>query len=100
MCLISVQAQGLSMTTSTDTFINKRIGRYEIRERIGSGGMARVFKAWDTNLERPVAIKILHDHLTEDPTFKERFEREAKLVAGLNHPNIVQIYDYNITDLD
>ncbi len=88
------------MTTSTDTFINKHIGRYEIRERIGSGGMARVFKAWDTNLERPVAIKILHDHLTEDPNFKERFEREAKLVAGLNHPNIVQIYDYDFIDFN
>jgi serine/threonine protein kinase len=88
------------MSTSTDTFINKRIGRYEIRERVGTGGMARVFKVRDTNLDRMVAVKILHDHLTTDPTFKERFEREAKLVAAMNHPNIVQIYDYDTVNFD
>ena len=63
-------------------FINTRVGRYEIRERIGTGGMARVFKAWDTNLDRAVAIKILHEHLADDPTFKERFKREAKFIAS------------------
>lgn len=72
-----------------------RIGRYEIRERIGAGGTARVYKAWDSNLERMVALKILYEHLAEDTTFKERFEREAKLIAGFNHPNIVQVYDFN-----
>lgn len=87
------------MSLSTDLLINKRLGRYEIRERIGVGGMARVFKAWDTNLDRTVAIKVLHEHLVDDPTFKDRFEREAKLVAGLNHPNIVKIYDYSMVEL-
>ena len=58
--------------------------------------MARVYKAWDTNLERLVAIKILHEHLADDPTFKERFEREAKFIASFNHPNIVQVYDFNV----
>jgi serine/threonine protein kinase len=77
-----------------------RIDRYELRERIGSGGMARVFKGWDTTLERLVAIKILHDHLADDPTFKDRFEREAKFVAGINHPNIVQVYDFNVIERD
>jgi serine/threonine protein kinase len=86
------------MSTVTDTFINKRIGRYEIRERIGVGGMARVYKAWDSNLDRTVAVKILHDHLAEDATFKERFEREAKFIASLNHPNIVQVYDFSMTN--
>jgi serine/threonine protein kinase len=76
-------------------FINTHIGRYEVRERIGSGGMARVFKAWDTNLDRPVAIKILHEHLADDATFKERFKREAKFIAGFSHPNIVPIYDFD-----
>jgi serine/threonine protein kinase len=76
-------------------FLNTRIGRYEIRERIGSGGMARVYKAWDSNLDRPVAIKILHEHLADDPTFKERFKREAKFIASFNHPNIVPIYDFD-----
>ncbi|MBL8161541.1 MAG: serine/threonine protein kinase [Anaerolineae bacterium] len=85
------------MVVSTDTLLNRRIGRYDIRERIGSGGMARVFKGVDKNLERLVAIKILHEHLAEEAGFKERFEREAKLVASLNHPNIVQVYDYDVT---
>jgi serine/threonine protein kinase len=79
---------------------NTRIDRYEIRERVGSGGMARVYKAWDTVLERLVAVKILHDHLADDPSFKERFEREAKIVAGFDHPNIVRIYDYSVVDRD
>jgi serine/threonine protein kinase len=62
--------------------------------------MARVFKAKDTRLDRPVAVKILHEHLVDDPSFKDRFEREAKLVASLNHPNIVQIYDYSSFERD
>lgn len=79
---------------------NLRIDRYVLQERIGTGGMARVYKALDTNLDRPVAIKILHEHLSDDPSFKERFENEAKLIASLNHPNIVQIYDFNWYDRD
>ncbi|HVU12659.1 MAG TPA: serine/threonine-protein kinase [Phototrophicaceae bacterium] len=75
--------------------LNGQLDRYQLRERIGSGGMARVYKAWDTSLERVVAIKVLHEHLADDPTFKERFEREAKFIAGFNHPNIVQVYDFN-----
>jgi serine/threonine protein kinase len=75
---------------------NGQLDRYELKERIGTGGMARVYKAWDTSLERLVAIKILHEHLADDPTFKERFEREAKFIASFNHPNIVQVYDFNV----
>jgi serine/threonine protein kinase len=74
--------------------------RYTIHERIGAGGMARVFKAKDTNLDRWVAVKILHEHLSDDPNFSERFTREAKLVASLNHPNIVQVYDYSSFERD
>lgn len=85
----------------TDSALMKmRFGRYEIRDRLGAGGMARVFKGYDANLERLVAIKIMHDHLTEEPTFKERFEREARLVASLNHPNIVQVYDFDTMEID
>ncbi|RMG83573.1 MAG: serine/threonine protein kinase [Chloroflexi bacterium] len=87
------------MSQTTERWINTTIGRYKILEVIGSGGMARVYRAWDTNLERPVAVKILHEHLSND-TFKERFEREAKLVAALNHPNIVQIYDFDSIEID
>ena len=75
-------------------------GRYEVQERIGTGGMARVYKAYDTNLERPVAIKLLHDHLADHATFKERFIREARFVASFNHPNIVQIYDFNVLEAE
>jgi serine/threonine protein kinase len=72
-----------------------RLDRYELRERIGAGGTARVYKAYDTTLEREVAIKVLYEHLAEDAAFQERFEREAKLVAAFNHPNIVQVYDFS-----
>ncbi len=88
------------MSLSTDIFLHRKLGRYEIRERLGVGGMARVFMGWDTTLERQVAIKILHEHLVEDSSFKERFDREAKLVATLNHPNIVQVYDYDTIDIN
>lgn len=81
--------------TDTTIALLASLGRYEFRDRLGSGGMARVYQAFDTKLDRLVAIKLLHDHLSEDPTFKERFEREAKLIAGLNHPNIVQVYDFS-----
>jgi serine/threonine protein kinase len=81
--------------------MNTRLGeRYELRERIGAGGMARVFKAWDTTLERAVAVKILYEHLAEDNTFKQRFEQEAKFVASFNHPYIVQVYDFNSFERD
>lgn len=78
--------------------LNGQLDRYEIRERLGTGGMARVYKAWDTNLERNVAIKILHEHLADDPLFKQRFEREARFIASFNHPNIVQVYDYAVIE--
>src|SRR5215207_546419 len=77
-------------------FVGSRVDRYEVQARVGTGGMARVYRAHDTNLDRTVAIKILHEHLADDPSFKERFEREAKLVASLSHPNIVQVYDFNV----
>src|SRR5579863_5822945 len=75
--------------------LGSRLGRYDIRERLGRGGMATVYKAWDMNLDRWVAVKVLHDHLAEESDFKQRFEREAKLIATLSHPNIVQIYDFD-----
>ncbi|MEZ4667935.1 MAG: serine/threonine-protein kinase [Anaerolineae bacterium] len=84
------------MPASTNVFVKQKIDRYELQQPLGVGGMARVFVGWDSVLERPVAIKFLHDHLADDATFMERFQREAKLVATLNHPNIIQIYDYNI----
>jgi eukaryotic-like serine/threonine-protein kinase len=68
-------------------------GRYELEELVGAGGMSSVFKARDTLLERHVALKILHQHFTEDEQYVERFRREARAVASLSHPNIVTILD-------
>ena len=68
-------------------------GRYRILRTLGGGGMARVFLAEDESLHRKVAIKVLAERYAEDEQFIERFQREARAAAGLNHPNIVQVYD-------
>src|SRR6266699_1447083 len=72
----------------------RRLGKYQLQQRLGLGGMAEVWKALDTQLQRHVAIKLLHANLKEDPHFIARFEREAQLIASLHHPNIVQIPDF------
>ena len=69
-------------------------GRYELIELIASGGMADVYRARDSLLDRDVAIKVLAEHLSNDPAFVARFQREAKAVARLIHPNIVSLFDY------
>lgn len=74
--------------------------RYQLQDHLGTGGMARVYKATDTALERTVAIKVLHDHLAEDAMLRTRFEREAKFIASFNHPNVIQIFDYATTKHD
>src|SRR3954466_13061577 len=74
-----------------------RIGHYEIRDCIGRGGMGLVYLALDTRLDRRVAIKCLRAELFEK-VYRERFKREALLLAKLNHPNIVQIYDFVETE--
>lgn len=68
--------------------------RYKVVAKIGSGGMAEVYKAIDSVLDRPVAVKVLHRHFAEDEDFVSRFKREAQAAAALNHPNIVSIYDW------
>jgi eukaryotic-like serine/threonine-protein kinase len=68
--------------------------RYELRERIGVGAMATVWRGWDTRLHRFVAVKLLARALGADPSFIARFEREARHAASLNHPNIVTIFDF------
>ena len=69
-----------------------RIGHYRVVAELGRGGMGIVYKAHEESLNRFVAIKVLGEHLTEDPGHVERFLREARSAAALNHPNIVQIY--------
>ncbi len=70
------------------------IGPYQVLEQLGQGGMATVFKAYHPSLDRYVAIKALHPAFMEDPNFLARFQREARVVAKLEHPNIVPIYDF------
>ena len=70
------------------------LGRYRIIEQLGRGGMATVFRAFDPNLDRHVAVKVLPSYEADDPTFTARFAQEAQTVAKLSHPNILQIYDF------
>ena len=79
--------------------INKTFGeRYRIIERLGAGGMASGFKAYDTRLEREVALKIILPGKQESDLFIKRFEREAKALARLTHTNIVHVIDYGEQD--
>jgi serine/threonine protein kinase len=71
-------------------------GRYQLGDRLGSGGMSTVYKAVDRVLERTVAVKVLAEHLSDDEKFVARFRREALAVAKLIHPNIVQVYDTGV----
>jgi serine/threonine protein kinase len=70
-----------------------RLGPYEIQAPLGAGGMGEVYRALDTRLDRIVAIKILPSHLSEDPEARERFDREARTISSLNHPNICTLHD-------
>src|SRR5215469_315295 len=74
------------------------LGPYEIQSPLGAGGMGEVYRALDTRLQRSVAIKILPSHLSENSDAKERFDREAKAISSLNHPNICTLHDVGSQD--
>jgi len=74
--------------------VGENVGPYPIIEQLGQGGMATVFKAYHAALDRYVAINALHPAFNQDITFEARFQREARVVAKLEHPNIVAVYDY------
>ncbi len=67
--------------------VGTQLGPYEVLAPIGAGGMGEVYRARDTRLDRTVAIKVLPEHVAADPDLKQRFEREARTVAALNHPH-------------
>lgn len=75
------------------THAGRSFGRYHLLEPLGEGGMATVYRGYDTRLERPVAIKVIRTDFDRDPAFLKRFEREARALAQLNHPNIVKVLD-------
>ena len=75
-----------------------RLGRYEIRSQIGSGGMGEVYLAWDSDLDRTVALKILPTAIASDPERMRRFVQEAKAASALNHPNILIVHDVGRSD--
>src|SRR5215471_3267364 len=76
----------------------QKLGPYEVVSALGAGGMGEVYRARDTRLGRDVAIKILPKELSADPTRKQRFEREAKAISGLNHPHICVLHDVGSQD--
>ena len=77
-------------------FVNgENVGAYRVVEKLGQGGMATVFKAYHPALDRYVAIKVMHPAFAGDPNFLARFQREARIVAKLDHPHIIPIYDYS-----
>lgn len=79
---------------------HRRIGRYELLAEIGRGGMAVVYRALDTALQREVALKLLHPHLADHAEARKRFEREAHAVARLHHPSIVEVHDFSDASAD
>lgn len=79
-------------------WVGRVLSKVEIKERIGRGNMAEVFLGTHATLNRDVAVKILHSHLTEDDWLMSRFIAEAQAVAGLRHPHIVQVYDFDLVD--
>src|SRR5271169_7069565 len=75
-----------------------KLGPHEIQTALGAGGMGEVYRARDTRLERTVAVKILPSHLSSNPEAKQRFEREARTISSLNHPNICVLHDVGSQD--
>jgi serine/threonine protein kinase len=81
-----------------DPYIGQQFGDYVIQELLGKGGMARVYRALDPNLNRLAAIKVIDPGVADDPEYTRRFKREAQAVAKLTHPNIVSIYQFGVSD--
>ena len=79
-------------------FSGRKLGQYELRERLGRGGMAEVYKAYQPGLDRFVAVKVMLAQLADDESFIERFRREARAVGSLRHAHIVQVFDFGIED--
>lgn len=84
--------------TKSDALIGQELGRILIQQPLGHGGMARVYKGFDQNLRRPVAIKVIAESLRQSASYAQRFERESQAVANLKHPNIVTVFQFGSHD--
>lgn len=89
---------GMIAEEQAHSILERTLGHYKIQSMLGAGGMGEVYRARDTRLDRDVAVKILPEHLAGSPEAFERFEREAKAVAALSHPNILSIFDFGTED--
>jgi len=97
---LSSPADGGSLPGRARLVAGSRLGAFEIVGLIGAGGMGEVYRARDTRLDRTVAVKVLSSSLTGDPSGRERFEREARLVSQLNHPHICTLHDVGAATID
>jgi serine/threonine protein kinase len=86
------------MTSDGTSLVGRRLGPYAIDAHLGAGGMGEVYRARDTRLGRIVAIKVMRSHVASDPRRRQRFDREARLVSQLNHPNICTLHDVGLED--
>lgn len=86
----------VSQGFASPNLVGTTLGKYELTELLGSGGMAEVYRAMQVGLKRPVAVKVMYPHLARAKGFKERFQREARMLASLRHPNIIQIFDFDL----
>src|SRR5512143_712111 len=77
------------------SMIGKKLRAYEITEEIGSGGMATVYRAYQPSMDRYVAVKVIRSSILHDPALRERFQREARLIARLEHPHLLPVYDFD-----
>jgi hypothetical protein len=92
LCRSRYNGPHMSLTSGT------KLGPYEIQSPLGSGGMGEVYRAKDTRLDRTVAVKVLPSHLSENPEARQRFDREARSISSLNHPNICTLHDVGHQD--
>ncbi len=95
---LATAVRRLEASSIPGRFIGRVLGSYELKALIAAGGMGEVYRAVDPRLNRTVAIKTLHEHLSNDPQRIERFKREARIISSLNHPNICTLHDIGMQD--